>query len=91
MCSSFHCGVLLRQKNIVVLSVFKSNLMKNFEIFKTIKLIFQTAAEDPNIGYLELVTWAIENELTSDYKRFFTSYRISNFEELYEALVKKEL
>lgn len=58
---------------------------------KTIKLIFQTAAEDPDIVYLGLVTWTIENELTSDYKRFFTSYRISNFEELYEALIKKEL
>ena len=58
---------------------------------KTIKLIFLTVVEDPDICYLELVTWAIENELTSDYKRFFTSYRISNFDELYEALVKKEL
>lgn len=58
---------------------------------KTIKLIFQTAKEEPNIGYLELVTWAIDNGFTSDYKRFFTSYRISNFEELYKALVKNEL
>lgn len=58
---------------------------------KTIKLIFQTAEENPNTGYLEMVTWAIEEGSTSNYKRFFTSYKISNFEELYNALVKKEL
>lgn len=67
---------------------------------KNIILIFQLAEEPvPNnkkeeYSYLERVTWAInsnnEDEGT-DFKRFFTSYYPSNFEELMEKLRKKVL
>lgn len=59
---------------------------------KMIKIIFQLSDDNSNFGYLELVNWAIEDYSgLSDYKRFYTSYSITNFEELYNKLLKGEL
>lgn len=58
---------------------------------KIIKIFFQTIEENPTVDYLSKVTWAIENGIHSDYKRFFTSYKIGNFDELYDALVNNLL
>lgn len=58
---------------------------------KNVKLILQISDEAPDIGYLELITWAIDNGATADYKRFSTSYRIGTCEDLHEALAKGTL
>ena len=62
---------------------------------KMIKLIFQFA-DDKNdgVGYIGLVTWAMDSNVDisgTDYKRFFTSYKIMNHDELYESIISKEI
>lgn len=57
---------------------------------KKIRLIFQIDDEKEDYGYLELVTWAPDSRINwnlTDYSRFFTSYRIMNFEDLYREII----
>ena len=59
---------------------------------KNVRLIFQVADEvSDGIGYIELVTWAIDNVYEADYKRFYTSYKITNFNELYDSIINNKL
>ncbi len=69
---------------------FLSNVVPQFN--KNIKIFFQVADNsDDECNCIEMVTWAICNYNSADFKRFYTSYKITNYMELYDSLINNKL
>ena len=62
---------------------------------KKIKIFIQFNDEnEDNIGYIGLITWAMDSKTDmnlTDYRRFFTSHSISNYEELYDSIINNKI
>ncbi len=62
---------------------------------KTIKIFIQFSNDNnDSCGYIGLITWAPDSKIDSnlsDYSRFFTSYSICDFDDLYNAILNNQI